>query len=117
MFNGTNFFLYPEGRSPDFPAIVRIVTDSAWRIVTGMTPTAAPNTFGASNYHDLVDMPFFVGRFGIDSTRVGATWARLAWYPLESVPPASARTSSSRSRSSSRWSPPSSARRRGRATR
>jgi predicted metalloprotease with PDZ domain len=87
MFNGTNFFLYPEGRSPEFPAIVRIVTDSAWRIATGMTPTAAPNTFGAPNYHDLVDMPFFVGRIGIDSTRVGATWARLAWYPLESVPP------------------------------
>jgi predicted metalloprotease with PDZ domain len=87
MFNGTNLFLYPEGRSPDFPALVRIVTDSAWRIATGMTATAAPNTFSAANYHDLVDMPFFVGRIGIDSTHVGGGWARLAWYPMESVPP------------------------------
>ena len=42
-------------------------TTARWRVATGMTPAAAPNTFGASNYHDLVDMPFFVGRFDLDS--------------------------------------------------
>lgn len=88
LFNGTNLFLYPEGRGFDAPAIVRIVTDSAWRVVTGMAPTPAAYTYAAANYHDLVDMPFFVGRFGLDSTRVGDGWARLAWYPAASIVPA-----------------------------
>lgn len=87
MFNGTNLFLYPEGRSPNFPALVRIVTDSSWRIVTGMTPATGASTFSAANYHDLVDMPFFIGRVGLDSVPVGTGWARLAWYPATSVPP------------------------------
>ena len=30
---------------------------------------ATANTFTAANYHDLVDMPFFVGRVGLDSVR------------------------------------------------
>ena len=88
LFNGTNLFLYPEGRGFDFPATVRIVTDTAWRVVTGMTPSGAADTYTASNYHDLVDMPFFVGRIGLDSTTVGDGWGRLAWYPVASVPPA-----------------------------
>jgi predicted metalloprotease with PDZ domain len=87
LFNGPNLFLYPEGRGFDFPALVRIITDSTWRVVTSMTPSGGPNTFSAANYHDLVDMPFFVGRVGLDSTRVGDGWARLAWYPVASVPP------------------------------
>ncbi len=85
LFNGTNLFLYPEGRGFDFPALVRIVTDSAWRVVTAMAPGVGANTFGAANYHDLVDMPFFVGRVGLDSVPVGDTWARLAWYPAASL--------------------------------
>ena len=85
LFNGTNLFLYPEGRGFDFPARVRIITDSAWRVITPMAGTGQPNTFAAANYHDLVDMPFFVGRAGVDSVRAGDGWARLAWYPLNSV--------------------------------
>src|SRR6185437_13607621 len=38
MFNGTNVFLYPEGRSFDFPSTVTIRTEPAWRVITGMTP-------------------------------------------------------------------------------
>ena len=85
LFNGTNLFLYPAGRGFDFPATVRIVTDSAWRVVTPMAPTGPANTFAAGNYHDLVDMPFFVGRFGLDSVPMGAHWMRLAWYPQGAV--------------------------------
>jgi predicted metalloprotease with PDZ domain len=91
LFNGTNLFLYPEGRSFDMPATVTVHTETDWRVATGMAATAAtgagalPNTFSASNYHDLVDMPFFVGRFDIDSARISDRWVRLATYPIGSV--------------------------------
>jgi predicted metalloprotease with PDZ domain len=50
-----------------------------------MTPTGKANEFRESNYHDLVDMPFYVGRFALDSTRVADRWIRLAWYPASSM--------------------------------
>ena len=86
LFNGTNVFLYAEGRSLDFPAEVQVKTDASWRIATGMRSGSAPRTFTSSNYHDLVDMPFFVGRFDIDSTRVAGHWVRFASYPSGIIP-------------------------------
>ncbi|HET7622251.1 MAG TPA: PDZ domain-containing protein [Gemmatimonadaceae bacterium] len=86
LFNGTNVFPYPEGRSFGFPATVRIHTANDWRVATGMTPGTAPRTYRASNYHDLVDMPFFVGRFDLDSARAGKGWLRIAAYPQGSIP-------------------------------
>ena len=86
FFNGTNLFLYPEGRPLDrHAATVRVATEPGWRVATGMTPLAAPNTFGERSYHDLVDMPFFVGRFDVDSVEVSGRWTRLATYPSGSV--------------------------------
>jgi predicted metalloprotease with PDZ domain len=85
MFNGTTVFLYPEGRSFNFAATVRIEAPSNWIVATGMTPGAEARTFTAPNYPDLVDMPFFVGRFDLDSTRIGEAWVRLATYPMGSV--------------------------------
>src|SRR3954471_22295967 len=84
LFNGTNLFLYPEGRGFDFPASVSVNTEAGWKIVTGMTPTG-PHRFSASNYHDLVDMPFFVGQFDVDSTQISNHWVRFATYPSGSV--------------------------------
>jgi predicted metalloprotease with PDZ domain len=84
LFNGTNLFPYPEGRSFDFPASVTVNTEVGWKIVTGMT-SAGPRRFTASNYHDLVDMPFFVGNFDVDSAQVSGTWVRFATYPAGSV--------------------------------
>jgi len=80
FFNGTNLFLYPEGASLDFPATVTVTTDEAWKVVTGMTSTG-PRTYAEANYHDLVDMPFFVGRFDVDSAQISGRWLRLATYP------------------------------------
>src|SRR4051812_12013041 len=88
FFNGTNLFLYPVGRGFDWPARVMIRTEPSWRIATGMTPAGGTNTFSASNYHDLTDMPFYVGRFGFDSALVANRWIRLAWYPTSSLTPA-----------------------------
>jgi len=85
MFNGTTLFHYPEGRGFNFPATVRVEAPTGWLVATGMTPAAQPRTFTAPNYHDLVDMPFFVGRFDLDSTRVSDVWVRLATYPAGSV--------------------------------
>jgi predicted metalloprotease with PDZ domain len=84
LFNGTNLFLYPEGRGFDFPASVSINTEAGWKIATGMTSTAA-RRFTASNYHDLVDMPFFVGQFDLDSAQISGSWVRFATYPSGSV--------------------------------
>ncbi|MDQ3673851.1 MAG: PDZ domain-containing protein [Gemmatimonadota bacterium] len=85
LFNGTNLFLYPEGGSFDFPAAVTVTTERQWRVVTGMTSTGQ-RTYSAGNYHDLVDMPFFVGVFDVDSVQISGKWMRLATYPVGSVP-------------------------------
>jgi len=85
LLNGTNVFLYPEGQPFDYPAIVEIHTESDWRVATGMSSAGKPRAYSASNYHDLVDMPFFVGRFDIDSARVSEKWVRYATYPAGSV--------------------------------
>ena len=84
LFNGTNLFPYAEGRGYDFPASVTVNTEAGWKIVTGMTP-AGPRRYTASNYHDLVDMPFFVGQFDLDSAQISGTWVRFASYPSGSV--------------------------------
>ena len=93
LFNGTNVFLYPEGRSADWPATVTVRTSLGWLVASGMTPAPAPNggingtaaAFSARNYHDLVDMPFFVGAFDLDSMKVQSVWMRFASYPKGSV--------------------------------
>ena len=87
FFNGTNVFLYPVGRGFNWPARVTIRTEPAWRVATGMDP-AGVNTFTASNFHDLTDMPFYVGRFAIDSTQIAGKWVRLAFYPASTLTPA-----------------------------
>lgn len=84
LFNGTNLFLYPEGRPLEYAATVTVETEPSWRVVTGMHATG-PNRFSAPNYHDLVDMPFFVGRFDVDSQQVAGKWTRLATYPAGSL--------------------------------
>jgi predicted metalloprotease with PDZ domain len=85
LFNGTNLFLYPVGRGFNYPATVTLHTSPSWRVATGMTPGGAPNTFTATNYHDLVDEPFFVGHMDVDSERVSDRWVRFATYPAGSV--------------------------------
>jgi predicted metalloprotease with PDZ domain len=87
LFNGTNLFLYPEGRALDFPATVSVQTEDSWRVVTGMTQTGA-RAWSATSYHDLVDHPFFVGKFDLDSAQVAGVWMRFSSYPSGSVKPA-----------------------------
>lgn len=81
LFNGTNVFLYPEGQPLDYRSEVTIRTEPHWRIATGMNPAGTPRTYRAENYHDLVDMPVFVGRIELDSNLIGGIWYRLATYP------------------------------------
>jgi predicted metalloprotease with PDZ domain len=85
FFNGTNLFLYPAGRGFNWPARVSVRTEPSWRIATGMDPAPGTNNFTAGNYHDLTDMPFYVGRFAIDSTQITGKWVRLAFYPAASL--------------------------------
>ena len=81
MFNGTNVFLYPEGRSTDFASTVAIKTESDFLIATGMARAPEGRTYRAANYHELVDMPFFVGQFDLDSAVVSGKTTRFATYP------------------------------------
>jgi predicted metalloprotease with PDZ domain len=81
LFNGTNLFLYPAGRDITSPTVT-VRTHAGWRVATGMSPSGAPDTYTAPTYHDLVDMPFFVGRFDVDSVRTADRWVRLVTYPL-----------------------------------
>lgn len=85
FFNGTNIFFYPEGRGFDFPATVTISAPNDWRVTTGMPAAAAPRTYRAGNYHDLVDYPVFVGRFDVDSATIAGKTVRLATYPEGSL--------------------------------
>jgi predicted metalloprotease with PDZ domain len=87
LFNGTNLFLYPEGRALDFPATVTVQTEDSWRVITGMTQTGT-RAWSAPSYHELVDHPFFVGKFDLDSAQVAGVWMRFSSYPSGSVKPA-----------------------------
>lgn len=86
LFNGTNLFMYPEGRALDYPATVAVQTEDAWRVLTGMNQTG-PRAWSAPTYHELVDHPFFVGKFDLDSAQVAGVWMRLSSYPAGSVKP------------------------------
>ena len=81
LFNGTNVFLYPEGRSTDFASTVVVKTEPDFLITTGMARAPESRTYRAANYHELVDMPFFVGRFDLDSAVVSGKQVRFATYP------------------------------------
>ncbi|HEY2805661.1 MAG TPA: hypothetical protein VGI92_07380 [Gemmatimonadales bacterium] len=81
MVNGTNVFFYPEGRSLEFPAQVTVHTQPGWLVTTGMHAARAPLTYHERNYHDLVDMPMFIGHFDVDSQQISGKWTRLATYP------------------------------------
>ena len=85
LFNGTNLFLYPEGRPKEFAATVTIRTEPDFRIATSLPSAGAARTYRASNYHDLVDMPVFVGRFDLDSATISGKTVRYATYPIGTV--------------------------------
>jgi predicted metalloprotease with PDZ domain len=80
MFNGTNVFLYPEGSGFDFPARVTFATEQNWKVASGLTADGQGG-FWAENYHELVDMPVFIGNMDVDSAEVDGVWNRLATYP------------------------------------
>ena len=80
LVNGTNVFLYPEGGGLDFPATVTVATEPGWKVATGMNP-AGPGRYDARTYHDLVDMPFFIGNIDVDSARIDGLVHRVASYP------------------------------------
>lgn len=84
FFNGTTVFLMVEGR-PETPAQVVVHPEPGWRVTSAMTPADSQHHFRATDFHDLVDHPFFVGRFDLDSAEVAGRWMRLATYPAGAV--------------------------------
>ncbi len=84
FFNGTNLFLYAQGQPLDAPATVTIVTEPEWLVATGFR-SSEERVYTAADYHELVDMPTFVGAFDLDSAMVDGVWFRLATYPAGAV--------------------------------
>lgn len=84
LVNGTTVFLYPQGQPFSSAAAVTVETEADWLVATGMTATG-PRRFTAPNYHDLVDMPFMIGKFDLDSVPQGPLTVRFATYPAGSV--------------------------------
>jgi predicted metalloprotease with PDZ domain len=82
MVNGTNVLLFPQGQSLEFAATVTVHTEPDWMVTTGMHPAGAARTYSEKSYHDLADMPFFIGRFDLDSAQIMGQWTRLATYPV-----------------------------------
>jgi len=84
FFNGTNLFVYPEKRY-DHPARVRFELPDGWRIATELIESGEPGVYLASDYHELVDNPTFLGHFAIDSVMADGVWTRLAVYPADAI--------------------------------
>jgi predicted metalloprotease with PDZ domain len=84
FFNGTNLFLAVEGRL-ETPATVVVRTEPSWLVATAMTADDSTHRFRASDFHDLVDHPVFVGRFDLDSALVAERWMRFATWPVGSI--------------------------------
>lgn len=85
LFNGTNLFFYPQGRSLEFPATMSVRTEPEFRVATSMTSAGSPREYRAATYHELVDMPVLVGAFDLDSMQISGHTVRLATYPSGSV--------------------------------
>ncbi len=83
LVNGTNVFLYPEGQPFEFAATVTVKAEPQWQVATGLA-RGSDGAFTALTYHELVDAPFFIGRFDLDSTQIAGRWMRLATYPAGS---------------------------------
>ncbi len=81
FFNGTTLFLYPEGRDFGFASTVYVITSPRWHIATQLD-SRREGAYTAQSFHDLVDAPFFVGRFDFDSVQIAGKWTRLATYPM-----------------------------------
>ena len=85
LFNGTNLFLYPEGRPKEFPATMVVQTEPGFGVATSMPSAGSTRTYRTTNYHELVDMPVFVGRFDLDSATISGHTVRYATYPVGTV--------------------------------
>ncbi len=85
FFNGTNLFLYPEGQGYAFSARVTFQTEPDWQVATGMTPGAGEHEYVAADFHELVDMPTFIGHFDMDGAAIDGVQHRLATYPAGAV--------------------------------
>lgn len=62
LTGGPHTFLYVVGAELA-PAHVQVVAPPSWSISTGLTPTADPRTFFASNAYVLVESPILAGRY------------------------------------------------------
>ncbi|HUP90586.1 MAG TPA: PDZ domain-containing protein, partial [Longimicrobiales bacterium] len=74
-----------------FATTVSFNTQPGWKVATAMKSNGA-NVYREENFHDLVDMPVFIGAFDFDSAQANGKWNRLASYPASKMPVAARQT-------------------------
>jgi predicted metalloprotease with PDZ domain len=87
FFNGTNLLVYPDSVALVFPSDIAVEVPAGWRIATGLDELA-PGRYHAADYHDLVDAPFFLGHFAMDSVLADGRYVRFAIHPDSALTPA-----------------------------
>ena len=87
FFNGTNLLVYHDAAGLDFASELDVEVPRGWNIATGLDELA-PGRYRADNYHDLVDAPFFLGHFAMDSVLADGRYVRLAVHPDSALTPA-----------------------------
>lgn len=80
LAGGVHSFMYVVGASLA-PAHVRLELPADWRIATGLTPTADPQTFFAPTADILMDSPILAGRLRLWSFAVDGVPHRVVYWP------------------------------------
>jgi predicted metalloprotease with PDZ domain len=86
LTGGPHTFMYVVG-SELAPAHVEVVAPESWEISTGLTPTADPRTFFASNAYTLVESPILVGRFNTTRFLIDGVPHTIAYWPARNSVP------------------------------
>lgn len=76
--NGTSLLMYAEGRK-EAPATLRIKAPRGWKVDVAL-PEAAPGTYRARDYDELVDAPFECGTHRRLEFRAAGVRHRVALY-------------------------------------
>ena len=85
LTGGPHTFIYIVG-SELAPAHVQVVAPASWDISTGLTPTADPRTFFASNAYVLVESPILAGRYRTSMFSVDGVPHTIVYWAAPNAP-------------------------------
>jgi predicted metalloprotease with PDZ domain len=80
LTGGPHTFMYVVG-SEMAPAHVQVIAPTSWSISTGLTPTADPRTFFASNAYVLVESPILTGHYRSSTFTIDGVPHTIVYWP------------------------------------